>query len=124
MKKEREAQVLGPQKTHLTNFNTLEKSGLGKRHWKGPMVKKLKRTTEDSPGPPIKSDNFPKSSIFPHLKLKELARRKGFCSPSNSSSKTEGNTWGGNSYVFESTNATENIVMSEEAGLTTPPTQP
>lgn len=90
-----ESPILGLAKIpiiHPTNSDTLTCSGLGKQQRKGPTEKKLKRTVEATIGPLIKSDNFSKSPISPHLKLKELARRKCTFSPSNFDSNIQGSS--------------------------------
>lgn len=68
--------------------------------------------------PLIKSDDFPKSPLSPHLKLKELARRKSTLSPIINRLSTE------ESALELNHDGAENVSMAEEAGLTVPPTQP
>lgn len=95
------------------NFPT--ESGLGIFVESGPKEKKLNTNTTESLGPLIRIEAFPNSPFSLHMKLKELARKKGSPStlhlpatetePCNvNKKKTQGNN-----------------LMAEEAGLITPP---
>lgn len=84
----------------------------------GPNEKKSKKSSAEDLGPLIKCDAFPISPISPHLKLKELVRRKG--SPTSTILST---------VVTIPCNVTErkfldNTLMDEEAGLSMPPNLP
>lgn len=75
---------LGPGDTKFSETIHVEYrdgSGMLTQTGMGPKEKKWRTGEEGKGGPLIKSGNFPKSPLSPHLKLKELAHRKGSLSP-------------------------------------------
>lgn len=101
------------QKAHILSQSGEEESGPRQLRSESPLGKKIKTSLVDA-GPLIKCDNFPNSSISPHLKLKTVARMKG----NSPSAENVGSVLG------ISQDVAGNICMAEEAGLSTPPNQP
>lgn len=84
----------------------------------GPKEKKSKRILAEDLGPMIICEAFSKSPLSLHLKLKEMARRKG--SPVSTNLSTVVTT----PCNVEEGKTSDNNLMAEEAGLPMPPNLP